>query len=384
MKILLLFSLIIGSLSCQAQDYIKTKARAGDGIFVLLGRYNLERSDCNYNKFCKINGLKRNAYLIVGKTYKLPLLKYKFNGKSIRSSASIDTWQQAKQVERYNDKMQVLGVKVGDFRRGVRELWVPYNLKYCPNDLEKFIPQNRDFSIFGKDYAKVPLKDKKLAGAVYYIVAGHGGPDPGAMGKYKGKTICEDEYAYDIALRLARNLIAHGAIAYVIIRDPNDGIRNEIYLPCDMDERCWGDEIIPVGQKARLFQRSDIINKLYIQNRQRGIEYQRVIAIHVDSRVKSKRIDLFFYHHPGSQIGRMMATRLHRTMESKYQIHRKSGEYHGTVNGRDLHMLREIKPTGIFIEVANIQNQHDQKRILLASNRRALADWMTEGLLKDY
>ena len=37
-----------------------------------------------------------------------------------------------------------------------------------------------------------------------------------------------------------------------------------------------------------------------------------------------------------------------------------------------------------FVEVANIQNPNDQKRILLKSNRQALADWLAEGLVKDY
>lgn len=385
MKVQILIVLIsLFGLGGEAQSYIKTKAEAGDGIYVLLGRYNLERSECNYNHFCNLNGLKKNSFLIVGKTYTLPLQKYTFNGKSIRSTVNIKEWQAAKQIERYNDVMQTLGRKPSDFRKGTKELWVPYHIKKCPTDMEQFIPQNRFFPIFGKDYADVPLKDKKLAGAVYYLVAGHGGPDPGAMAKYNGKNISEDEYAYDITLRLARNLIEHGAIVYLIIRDENDGIRDEMYLPCDMDERCWGNEIIPLSQKERLKQRSDVINKLYIQNRQRGIEYQRTIAIHVDSRSKSERIDLFFYHFPDNQMSKMMATRLHQTMKDKYSIHRRSGEYHGTVSGRDLHMLREIKPTSIFIEVGNIQNINDQKRFLLASNRKALADWMTEGLLKDY
>lgn len=365
-------------------EYVKAVAQKGDGIYVFLGRYHLDRNGCALDRFCKINKLKKNSPLKLGKTYKLPIRKYRYNQKSIRSTTGIKEWQTAKQIERYNDLMWELGHKAGDFRRGTRELWVPYHLKNCPVDVNSYVPKVRKFSIFGKKKSYVPLKDKKLAGAVYYIVAGHGGPDPGAMAKYKGKHLCEDEYAYDIALRLARNLLEHGALVYVIIRDANDGIRDMQFLKPDVDERCWPNAVIPVSQKPRLTQRSDAINKLYQENKQRGITYQRVIAIHVDSRVRSQRIDLFFYHHPNSHVGKNLATKLHKTMKKKYAVNRKSGLYHGVVTPRDLHMLREVLPVPVFIEVGNIQNPNDQKRILYASNRQALADWLEEGLMSDY
>ena len=40
----------------------------------------------------------------------------------------------------------------------------------------------------------------------------------------------EDEYAYDITLRLAKELLAHGAEVYIIIQDENDGIRDDFVL----------------------------------------------------------------------------------------------------------------------------------------------------------
>lgn len=364
-------------------NYLKAVAQKGDGIYVLLGRYNLDRSDCSFDHFCKINNLKRNSNLELGKTYKLPILKYFYNQKSIRSTANIEDWQQAKQIERYNDLMVTLGRKNSDFRLGSRELWVPHHLQNCAIDLSAFVPQNRNFPILGKKYADVPLLDQKLAGAVYYIVSGHGGPDPGAMAKYEGKDLCEDEYAYDIALRLGRNLLAHGAIVYFIIQD-NDGIRDTEFLTPDFDERCYPNQIIPITQKERLNQRSNIVNQLYDENRKKGIEYQRLIEVHIDSRVKSKRVDLFFYHYPTNQTGRALAAKLHEMMQKKYAVNRKSGEYHGTISARDLHVLREVKPVPVFIEVGNIQNPNDQKRILYPSNRQALADWLAEGLLLDY
>jgi N-acetylmuramoyl-L-alanine amidase len=365
-------------------EYVKVKAKKGDGIIILLGRYGLDRSRCNLEQFCALNGLNRNSYLIAGRSYKLPIKKYVFNGKSIRSSIGVDDWHIAKQIERYNDKMCSFRLKGEDFRKGKKELWCPHHLSNCPTDLKKFIPKDRYFSIFGKKYADVPLKSEQLAGAVYYLVSGHGGPDPGASSTHQGHRICEDEYAYDITLRLARKLIEHGAIVYLITRDEQQGISDAVHIPCDENEVVWGNREIPVNQKERLKQRSDIINELYRQNRKRGIEYQRMVEIHVDSRSKSQRIDLFFYHYPQSNLGKALADLMHQTIENKYAIYRKNGQYNGDVSARDLHMLREVIPTPVFIEVGNIQNRADQKRILLPQNRQALADWFAEGLMKDY
>lgn len=54
--------------------------------------------------------------------------------------------------------------------------------------------------LFGKKYAEVPIESTVLKGAVYYLISGHGGPDPGAVGKRNGQTLAEDEYAYDVTL----------------------------------------------------------------------------------------------------------------------------------------------------------------------------------------
>ena len=239
----------------------------------------------------------------------------------------------------------------------------------------------RMFPIFGSDYAYTPLASTKLRGRVYYVVGGHGGPDPGAIGQRGDHRLCEDEYAYDVALRLCRNLIAHGATAYMINRDPNDGIRNERYLSCDTDEVIWGDIRQSPNQKTRLTQRSDVINSLYEKHRLQGVSQQQVVVVHVDSRSRSTRTDVFFYHHPSSEEGLSLARQMHRTMRQKYRRYRANGEYHGTVTARDLHMLRECKPTTVYIELANIRNNHDQQRIVLQRNRELLADWMLEGLM---
>ena len=102
--------------------------------------------------------------------------------------------------------------------------------------IQYLIPStSKRYPIFGSAYEDVAIASDQLVGYVYYIVGGHGGPDPGTLGRYKGKEIVEDEIAYDTALRLARELIADGATVHIIVRDPDDGIRDSEHLPADKE-----------------------------------------------------------------------------------------------------------------------------------------------------
>ncbi|EXY73243.1 N-acetylmuramoyl-L-alanine amidase family protein [Bacteroides fragilis str. 3988T(B)14] len=41
-------------------------------------------------------------------------------------------------------------------------------------------------------------------------------------------------------------------------------------------------------------------------------------------------------------------------------------------------------PASVFVELGNIQNTFDQRRLVIPSNRQALAKWLMEGFIKDY
>lgn len=387
-----------GMTSLAAPDYLQVTAQSGDGIFSLLRRYQLEQYSCNFDQFYALNKLKKNAHLRSGKPYTLPIQLYEFNGKTIRSSIGVDDWDLAVKIQEYNEAMLENAVRLASYKED-KQLWVPHHIRHCPDEKtevaapatpsgpgtsEQVEPMKGDriFPIFGPDYAKTPLNSNKLKGKVFYISSGHGGPDPGAIGKRAGHDLCEDEYAYDVCLRLCRHLIAHGATAYMINRDPNDGIRDDDYFDCDEDEVLWGGVKMNYGQKSRLFQRSDIINDLYEKHLQQGVVEQTAIEVHVDSRSRSQRTDLYFYHYPGSESGEKLAKKMLATMQEKYEKYRKDGQYEGTVKGRDLHMLRELKPLSVYVEMANIRNYSDQQRIVLKKNRQLLADWLFEGLTR--
>jgi N-acetylmuramoyl-L-alanine amidase len=395
MLLALLF--LIHDLQAQEQEttYLSTKPEPGDGIFTFLNRYQLYDS-CNREEFSRINQTSDSSGLNLSKSYQLPIQLYQYDGVSIRTTIGIDNYSQAKEIALFNDTLWVKGLKKEDYRSG-KLLWVPRHLLQCypgyiepdqelkdtlvSEQVKKEEVPTVVFPLLGKEDEVIDIRGDELGNHIYYLVSGHGGPDPGAMGTYNDCKLCEDEYAYDITLRLANNLIRHGAEVYVIIQDPDDGIRNEAILECDYDELCYGDAVIPRNQVKRLKQRTDTINSLYRKNRELGNKIQRLMVFHVDSRQVDQRVDMFFYHARNSKSGKKMADNLRLHIDGKYNLHQKSRGYDGSVKMRSLFMVRNTLPTTVYVELGNIQNEKDQKRFLLETNRQAIANWFTEGII---
>ena len=321
--------------------------------------------------------------------YHMPILRYKFDGVTIRSTLGITDYPLAKSIQNYNEALQRDGLRDQHYTDNL-DLWVPfYTLEEPPVATDSGSSSRREtlsgatrFSIFGKDYQDVARIDNSLSGYYFYLVSGHGGPDPGAYGAYGNYFLYEDEYAYDITLRLARRLIEHGATVYMIVRDSNDGIRDVPILRGDHDEFYFTGARISRRTRTRLAKRAEIINNLYQQNQSRA-KGQYTIVLHVDSRSNSQRIDIFYYYKRYHSAGRRFAQALHQRVSKEYTEHQPGRGYGGTITWRDLYMLRHVRPTTVYIEIANIRNQRDQDRLVIVNNRQAVANWLCEGV-RDY
>jgi len=237
--------------------------------------------------------------------------------------------------------------------------------------------------LFGEKFKNYEIVDNTLAGACFFLVGGHGGPDPGAIAKVDGKTLHEHEYAYDIILRLARNLLQHGATVHIIIQNPKVGIRDDKYLSRNNNQTCGG-KTIPLSQLARLKQQTNEINRLSFKSK---AKYQRAIFIHLDSRSKKKQLDVFFYYQNTKQNktrSLRLAETMQKTFRNLYDKHQPDRGFSGTVSTRPLYVLRNTTPVSVFLELANMQNANDQQRYILEDNRQALANWICAGFIKDY
>jgi N-acetylmuramoyl-L-alanine amidase len=397
----LLLFFVSGQLHGQSHPYWPIRLSRNMTATELLAKFQLDGYDCNAQFFQKINNLSsKNADLKNGQTVNLPVWIYTYNDKTIRSSIGTTDLSVAKMVQSYNADMTKTGLRNNTYQSSGL-LLVPYHALNCaaskkektkPAEVEdnegvekltakgvKNAKNTKTFAIFGKKYQDVEQVDRTLKGKVFYVEGGHGGPDPGAEAKVQGRTLCEDEYAYDVSLRVARELIKHGAVVYIINRDPTDGIRDGDFLVCDSDELTYPDIKVARNHKERLTQRSDAVNLLYEANRKKGIKDQRLIVIHVDSRGVSQQTDTFLYYQNGNDDSYKIAKRMQKTLETKYAPYR---DYKGTLTTRDLHMLRECKPTTVYVELGNIRNEFDRKRIMIKNNRQAIATWLTEGFMR--
>lgn len=337
--IIFIFLFFLSGHTLLSQDnLLRVTAEKGDGVLSLLRKQKVNPYDY-YDEFIQINStnLRDSVHLYEGREYKMPRI-------------ILDTVPIVDSIKKQSKEVKELEGEV--------------------------------FEIFGEKYKKVLSKSERLKGNIYYLVSGHGGPDPGAMANYAGKLIAEDEYAYDITLRLAKELLAHGATVYIIIQDENDGIRDERILEIDRDEVAYPDIAIPLNQVARLKQRVEIVNALYLENKGK---YQRLIVTHVDSRSKGQNIDVFFYYHEKSKNGKKLAESIHKTFSNKYKKYQPNRTYSGTFEDRtSLYLVKKTHPAMTFIEIGNIRNKKDQRRILDSDNRQALAKWISEGVLLDF
>ena len=328
-SLLFIFSLCISLTFGQEKD----KPRKGEGIYSFLKRNNRTEAK-HYEEFIQLNKSKlgKSNSLILGTTYVLPPIISNNKPKT-------------ETVNKQN-------------KTGVNPL-------------------------FGEKYKNYEIKDNALSGACFFLISGHGGPDPGAVAKVNGHELHEDEYAYDIMLRLARNLLEHNATVHIIIQDPKDGIRDGKYLNNSKSETCAGEKI-PSSQIARLKQQTDAINRLSFRAKEK---YQRAIFIHLDSRSKKTQLDVFFYYQDVKQNKTQslkLAETMRKTFRDSYQKHQPGRGFSGTVSTRPLYVLKNTTPVSIFVELANMQNENDQKRYISDDNRQALAKWLCTGFIKDY
>lgn len=377
-NLLILLTFLSFTLFAQNYSYMTVVAKKGDGIYTLLKKHQLSSSSKNRKHFVSLNqgNLTSNDGLILGKTYKLPILVYSYNGKSIRSTIDMWDYQKAKKIESYNYKLKSHGVKKSIYKKD-EVLWVPLDL-FQPKNFQS--TPNNIYPIFGPKYQKVKIIDNKLAGHYYYIVSGHGGPDPGAIGKKNGKQLHEDEYAYDVSLRFARSLISHGATVYIIVRDTSDGIRDDAILNTGFDEYYYGGKSISANVKIRLMDRANIVNDLYKKNKAKA-KSQNCVVIHVDSRASNQKIDMFYYYQYGKLLSKKTAEKYYKTVEQKYAKFQPNRGYKGKVLTRELYMLKYSVPNTIYIELGNIQNTYNHKRLLNPVNRQAIANWFTDAEL---
>ncbi|MDC7235791.1 MAG: LysM peptidoglycan-binding domain-containing protein [Spirochaetales bacterium] len=188
--------------------------------------------------------------------------------------------------------------------------------RYYEEDLKDPMANYRQASAlmqrFDEAARALPPLSRKLKGYTIILDPGHGGLDPGAIvenvdGNGNKVYVVEDEYCYDISLRVYRDLIRHGADVHMTIISPDHTIRptedasltfvnvkNEVYnslLINSLDRRyVW-----PVGNSWGLDQRKEVAAEFLDGKRKKKTAF---ISIHADNNPGDGEGTRILYH-PG-------------------------------------------------------------------------------------
>lgn len=137
-----------------------------------------------------------------------------------------------------------------------------------PSPLTAYKKARKLWDGFAALVAKRPFKTKLLKGYTIVLDAGHGGLDPGAIvkstdGSGDSLFVTEDEYVYDIALRMYVLLKEHGAEVQLTTLAPNHLIRdttpatrtlihekNEVFNALELNKEDKADNWIAGGPKG--------------------------------------------------------------------------------------------------------------------------------------
>ncbi|KAL0266222.1 UNVERIFIED_CONTAM: hypothetical protein PYX00_011940 [Menopon gallinae] len=221
------------------------------------------------------------------------------------------------------------------------------------------------FSAFNKLVEARPKVSNLLKGKTVIIDPGHGGLDPGAIVKSKdglGRDIyiTEDEYVYDIALRMYVLLKEHGAEVYLTILAPDHLIRdtspasntlvnmkNEVYNLESLNLRdskdCW-----PNGTQEGLARRVEVIKALA-----QGLLYQHNAEMN-------------------DGYSQKMAEIMQEAM-NKERVY---------IKGQDLYVLRNAPiKYKLLVELRNVSSAEEAWALRFADMRQGDAEKVVKGIL---
>ena len=236
-----------------------------------------------------------------------------------------------------------------------------------------------------KRRGQLPLRGWRIV-----IDPGHGGVDPGAIvanktGGDKPVYVVEDEYVYDIALRLYEFLRLRGAEVEMTLLSPNHLIRdnlpasatfvheqNEVYNDKRYNQK---KRSAARPRSANLNQRVRIANRFF-----KGAKRKRTLflSIHADNSPGRPKGPLAIYLKRNGKIDKQS-----RTFAQLMQKALDSPDLKAQIKGRSLGVLRGNKAHAeILVEIRNVHDVGEAYRIRFHEKRQRDAERIAAGILK--
>lgn len=186
----------------------------------------------------------------------------------------------------------------------------------------------------------LPITDK-----VIVIDPGHGGVDPGAVGKLGKK---EDDINLEIALKLRRLIEQTGGIA-ILIREEDKGLYTE------------------KSKTYRQKKNEDLRNRKIFVNKSEGDIF---ISIHLNSFPQSKYYGAQTFYKKGCENSKILATIIQEELRNVLDKNNKR-----VPQDRDnIYLLREVNIPSVLIECGFISNPNEE-RLLSDSKYQEKIAW---------
>lgn len=242
-------------------------------------------------------------------------------------------------------------IKDGSFLHVGREYYIPYaSESFKSVGVRVFLASDKEEPVFEEELQNLRKKSDALKDVVYYLITENGKSN-------------SNGFAKDVELNLAKTLLENGAHVFVL---EQKGLIHS-------NEEDTGIALMGSYVEA--------INKRYLKHTGK---YQRLLIIRANGQIKGK-MDVSVFHHQKSEEGQRLAQNL-REVFQKHSIKNRSYKSIEAIfeDENTLYLAKNVLPAVSLLDIDGTSRESKAKSIEVVSNKKALAEWLANGILKDY
>lgn len=242
-------------------------------------------------------------------------------------------------------------IKNGSFLQVGKEYYIPYTSESFKNaGIRVLLASDTEEPVFDKGLKNLSRKSEALKNVVYYLIT-------------ENDTNAQNDFAKDVELNLAKNLLENGA--HVFVLEPSG-------MSFSKKEK---EELELMGAYV------EAINKRFLKH---SGKYQRLLVIRANGEIKG-RMDVSVYHHEKSNEGKRLAQNL-REVFAKHGIKNRSSKDIEAIfeDENTLYLAKNVLPAVSLLDIDGGSDESNAKSIEVISNKNSMAQWLANGILKDY